>query len=1154
MAIRLKALTHNFDITEYVDRPIKYNRNLVGLYDTAEIVIPYINKNELYGIDLSRKIPRFSIVEIDKVSWFVENSIVTQRGNLYEHVMKLSEPKILLEDRPISDNGVTQPRGEAVTFTTESSRTTQTKVHAGTVMNWITNYMHLETSHVSNDTDVIENRIVKETGTYDIIFNIGFKDQRDIMTGAKLELDMGIMVNGSQRARITLGSVELGIRKKPIGPYMRKRTLELEAGDEIKIEIYARYIRTDFGITIDVSSGFLTIERKIVHSEMEPIYMDQVVEKYLKLVNVTGEPEFRFDETSKTRLSTILAYDTMQTEETLKTALERVASYVKARLYVRLDGDGKKTVKFDFFDDMSKQDYIEPNDESRVIEAPSNDYYSGLALQNNNVIRENYLKETLIIIADSKNETQITTENIAAFTKYPIDKIKSVKVESSLVSGAVDITNNIREKAHYDTLDAMESYDNRLVNNKNNHIYFVRGESKLYGLGFVGTQEQKWITGTTNRALYETIITVLHRNDVDVSGLSDTGMTLDNSVKIHVEYYPMSSSNAYIFKDDQTGFEQKRISRLNANDRVNNIDYLGNYVRNLINSIGGTQKALKGIVGKDEPITELGTVNELNERVVSITYLDYEDKIEYYATHVKDHVFISHYIGIDKDRRLLHVPRDEYVKRVDKSLNVITLMKNDYTYNSSSINPMLFLNTLRNNNLDNTAPEAAHVKFDDIDTTIYIDSSATGNTIEWYMEAFDNYSVGMRRKTTTISGKTITYQVGVAYGNIFGTVDEVEIKVKEKNVVTASYPEGDFTSGDLYATIKYDLKKDAREQFALSVQTAILSDTEDIIVYSGFGKYNNMANRDLRHVSLAVLKYTPNRDDKYIDYGRIIPQSNEYTSIFYNQISTVLTEEGLAYAWYDTESGELLLAVKGVEIGSNKIYYKSEHYNFDTDIYGGEQYIFNLEMETEIEYVDADTYDAITGIEVGLPTWGYGDISINYFDFDLEYETEIEMVGDSFDITNVFIITTSLENKTIYSQKYTHNLEYEGTIEMVGDSFDAISNMTIYVEGQTDVGLASKTTNPSASRIRVLQPAGVPLKQVYVTVRNNDDVTATVTATMYGSYSASATVSANSTREINLGNVGPVSVGGYSSVSVKAKANEKRISDSVSFNLLVESY
>ena len=52
----------------------------------------------------------------------------------------------------------------------------------------------------------------------------------------------------------------------------------------------------------------------------------------------------------------------------------------------------------------------------------------------------------------------------------------------------------------------------------------------------------------------------------------------------------MSQSHAYIYKDDQRGFQEKIIKRINADDRVNNADFLGNYVRTKVNSLGGNRK------------------------------------------------------------------------------------------------------------------------------------------------------------------------------------------------------------------------------------------------------------------------------------------------------------------------------------------------------------------------------------------------------------------------------------------------------------------------------------------------------------------------------------------------------------------------------------
>lgn len=965
MAVILKTLTKAIDITKYVDKPYDFNDTLTGEYDTGHIIIPYISANEFGNhVDFSRRIPRFSIIEIDRAtgtrSYFIESSEVVRVGeDLYEHTFKLTEPKIILGDRPIPDFAITQPQGASVSYTTESSRVTNKSIDSSTYTIQ-KRKLSFAVSQVSNDTDVIEERVVKEDGEYKINFSY---------TAGKLAGNIGrtvyvyawLYVNDVEYKEYYFGRFwSLGWAN--IGTIAFTETLELEEGDEINVYL-GLLTNPGSSNTLKNRGSYLTIDKKTDYGEAPLIYMDEVVDKLLRIVNVTHDPEFILDASSRARLSTILAYDDMHTEGTLKTALERIASFVKARLYVELDENGKKIIKFSFYDDMSKLDYIEPNDDLTVAAAISNDYFSGLALQNNNIVRDNYLKETLLIMGGDLRGGQITTDNIAAFTKYPIDRIKQVLIKSDLYLNAINVTPNVREKAHYDTLDGMATYENRLANNKNNHFYFVRGDNKLYGLGYTGAQEEKFIPDKTNRALYETIAAVQVRNDVEVTKWVDTGAGLDRSVKIYIEYYPMSETNAFVFKDDQSGFEQKRISRLNASDRVNNLDYLGDYARGVVNSIGGTQRALKGTNKLSDEMTVLGTISPLNERVVSITSSEYDNDIQYYATHVKDHVFISHYIGIDKDRRLVHVPRDEFVRRVDKSLNVIYLMEFPNYYNISSIKPELFLKSLGQAGGVSLAPEVAVLDFDGKQSTIFIDSSATGNSVEWYFEAQDNYSVGMQRKEVPDVNNAY-YQVGVPYSDLYGNAKMVEATVKSHESINTTFPVGDHSAGSIYATLGYLLNKDAREQFALSIQTALLSTSNNIIVYSGFGKYNRMSNHQLFDIGLAILDYIPNKDDKYIDLGRIIPATNNVV-VQEGYIRVTLSNEGLGYAFYERDSGELLLAKIGSEIGENKIYYKAEHYDLDSHIYLDVDFTFGIKDFQFVNISEVETsFILVPNIEI----------------------------------------------------------------------------------------------------------------------------------------------------------------------------------------------
>src|SRR5690625_1045082 len=210
MAVILKTLTKAIDITKYVDRPYDFNDTLTGEYDTGQIIIPYISANE-FGtqVDFSRRIPRFSIIEVDRAigtrSYFIESSEVVRVGDdLYEHTFKLTEPKIILGDRPIPDFSITQPQGAAVSYTTESSRVTNKSI---TGLPGFLEYhnMNFTTAQVSNDTDVIEERVVKEDGNYDINFNITFGRINSTVPGQKVRLTAFLYRNSTLVGQYGLG-------------------------------------------------------------------------------------------------------------------------------------------------------------------------------------------------------------------------------------------------------------------------------------------------------------------------------------------------------------------------------------------------------------------------------------------------------------------------------------------------------------------------------------------------------------------------------------------------------------------------------------------------------------------------------------------------------------------------------------------------------------------------------------------------------------------------------------------------------------------------------------------------------------------------------------------------------------------------------------
>ena len=1102
--ITLKTLGQVHDITKYVNRPYKRNEGIVGLLDTAELTIPSIDKDALQGIDMSFRLPINSLVEIQTLEGlkqrYIESSEVKNAGNnTYTHVIQLTELKKILDDRPLPDNTTTQPADINVSYVSETSSIVPEK-YVGDVPAY-RNPVKFNVSQVSNDTDIINNRVVKVDGTYQVNFSITMGR----LTGILAPQLYNLTVELYSGENTVLHSQDFGsfgsIGWAKVGTLSFNTDVYLTANTGIRARVVMRGQATApsptgsgyVPVIVNVTSGFMTID-KVEEVESSPIYMDEVVDKLLGMVNVSSQPEFELDTSSRSRLATILAYDDAITEVTLRNALERVASYVGARLYLNIV-DSKKIVSFVFFEDMSKGEYVEYSDDDIVIKQVSNDYVSGLSLQNNNVIRDNTLIELSSVRSVNNDTAQITTDNTATHTKHSQDiiykfEVKGVEIKDTngnVVLNAddyLDITSNVIEKSYYDTLDKYANYDNRLINNQNNHLYYVRGDNTIYGMSFVGSQFDTFIPASTNRAIYETIATVIQRRDtlITIPKYNDKGLTGDMQLEFRITYQPMSQSHAYIYKDDQRGFQEKIIKRINADDRVNNADFLGNYVRTKVNSLGGTEKGGKHIGYNQDTLLNLGSVSSDNSRLVGYTAFDYDDFIEYYPTEVKDYVFQSHYIGIDSDRKLFHIPKDEYVKRVDKSLNIIYLGKETIPMNNSAIVPSMFMKFLENNNNYITAPKTALLTFDDKNITALPDIGATANTIEWYLEMQDNYSAGNKRAKVP-DQENAYYQYGVSYGNLFGRVLNVNVIFKEKQLDSLIsknlLPEGNQTEGLEYTNFLYKVRKDAREQYALSVQTAILSEDVDVQVYNGIGKYNLMSNHVKHDISLAILHYIPNRDDKYIDLGRITSHINNAV-VSDTSVKVNLNQSGIGYAFYHRDTGELILSVKNALYGDNFIYYKGESlnflkgaiFNFTISLmpnikYSSNKASFSLKLGATIDfdkvYAEGQNYELDIGL---IPNLVYSK-NVRSFSLNLGATVEIDEVyaeGKDYELDIGLI-----PNVKYSSNKVSFSLNMGATV-----NFD--EDYAIGKDYELDIGLipnVKRTSNKASFSLKLGATVGI---------------------------------------------------------------------------------
>ena len=142
----------------------------------------------------------------------------------------------------------------------------------------------------------------------------------------------------------------------------------------------------------------------------------------------------------------------------------------------------------------------------------------------------------------------------------------------------------------------------------------------------------------------------------------DLGIPTHNLLKVYIEYYPFTSSNVHIYKDDQTGFQIERHKYFNESSKVNDPNLIGKVAQNTVNRLGGTEYTTTGYLETIQNIPQLGTLNSQNKRLTKLILQMTDTYVRYTATYVSDYTKISKFVGKKSDYRLYEIPNTAIVE------------------------------------------------------------------------------------------------------------------------------------------------------------------------------------------------------------------------------------------------------------------------------------------------------------------------------------------------------------------------------------------------------------------------------------------------------------------------------------------------------------
>lgn len=642
------------------------------------------------------------------------------------------------------------------------------------------------------------------------------------------------------------------------------------------------------------------------------------LDRVLGNIFIDEQPIYTLSSRSSSRLDAIISPEFTIEGFNLFQAIQEVADFLGVSWQVTKNNE----IDFIFFDDDNIDDIDES--EKQIVTASSdlNDYASSVQLNANNIASNTMKKEIgLTVRAIDELSTQITTDNLMIKTEDPINYVDKVMISGiSLTLNGIDtlqewdISDRVLVKEEWDILpsafDMSTGTTGRNGRNKNNTLYFIRGQKGLHGLSYVGGAEPKFIgTANINRSLFETVAAQAYQATSQSASNKDLGRDTHKNLKISIDYFPFTSSKIHLYKDDQSGFQIERHKYFNESSKVNDPELIGKVAQNNINRLGGTEYVITGYIDTIASIPKLGTVNSKGRRLTKVIIQMTDTYVRFTATYIADYTKISKFVGKKSDYRLYEIPNTAVIdsSRIKRLRILFGSLEPAGSYASN------FLNTLID--YKSPVPRLAKLNFKDSEDTIRtvystVSTNEFGKTGSWKVKALNNYSFGLKKSQQMIETEEVDFQEEVRYVDNLGRVDSFDITYYSSYKAGDNFPETATDLVTLVPTQSFIYDKDAREIFSFENEISFGSTNIDKYrVYDGIVKYNSFINgRSDYNIECRVLDYIPNKNEIKVDLARtkgLCSVTNSYT-----QVTVTSPSVGIGLVFYDTISLDILLVVK----------------------------------------------------------------------------------------------------------------------------------------------------------------------------------------------------------------------------------------------------
>lgn len=1113
------------------------NRTIDSSFDSATVTL--ILRDEYGDLDVTRRLPRDLIVEIDGFRFRTgETNVdkINENGD-YKHIVSLVSMSRIFTRMPLENIAVTQPQGDLGTYNRSVNVLSEELEIFSTGGINETNYDTASYDNVieTNDTviddmDIIsveeytislQSKInaISQYGGFDVYVNVKY-DGATIYSASEIMPSNG----GSPLAYATIQPAYT-FKYTPTA----SGTLSVEYGftcsngetlviDEsvvtiTAVETVAKPIRTYAQLVDKILRHQRYVLNAYSRERLNRTAPEDKFENYtiadalVKIGSYNGALLRVYDEIYERYWKTTTAgvydiegdsvYDFSPYEYDLDVVLK-----VGTKYYVNAELDTLvREIGYEWFDNPN---VIDMDYTAKQERAELEDYVAGIQQSAPNIIKQvrySPMKGAFKGVRTTDIGQQ-TTSNLIYECEDDIERPIQVLVKglaSTNASGTItysesdvtDITSRIVNEKYYNTLSDEKdvSYSGKLVLRKHNTLYFTQGDRFLKGLSYLG-EDQSQIIGNPDviRAWVETILAVRSENEGELmtrngtQSQDDEGLDGDLKLLFQVKYQNITETHARVYKDDISGFENETIKYINESSNINDASAIGDYAQEIVNRLGGTKVILKGECDSYDDLPNLGDVDS-EGRVYTVINTQKTNNVSYTLTLVQDYNKINALISINSRLRFEEVSSSDETMRMLRYTSRFIFTPTQETFSTRWISSEDMLDHLFNNptqGLNYAYLEFNYANGDSSKIHASVDTYAQGRTLQVQIQMKDNYSAGLQRYSKDIGGETVYFNRDVSYTDYYGKANDMSVYIYYDNTLTDSdmiaYPEATTTKGDELATVITDyIDKDARERIGILGEVAFFSQDEEVIVFSGFAKYNKLVENS-KTIATGLLKYIPPKNAKIVDLSLVRDMTVSGTYEFGKfDFSWNAATNGFGIVWYEQDTLELIMAyVSPITAGSGSA---TKYYKIEEEIWGGGFSIVTLLKKDLYVTSSFDISDA-TGIEIT-------------HNVNIDYEQIRGIIVEgllNLEVTSSIDISDTIGNEInhIIDINYSSTAQTSKDLEidmLVNSLFDISETTTYEVDGTINVMLTKNILKPI---VPVINEVSTSNHTITFTLTNNN--------------------------------------------------------------------